>query len=83
MTYRLEIRPDVFSDIEEAAVWYDEQRAGLGSEFTREVVEAIDALSNNPLMYRVRTNERTFVGSYSKDFLTALSTELQGTSLRS
>ena len=54
MTYRLAIRPDALSDIEEAASWYDEQQPGLGNEFSREVIETIDTLSNNPLMYRVR-----------------------------
>lgn len=54
MTYRLEIRPDALSEIEEAARWYDEQRLGLGIEFTREVIAAIDALTSNPVMYRLR-----------------------------
>jgi plasmid stabilization system protein ParE len=54
VTYRLEIRPDALADIEEAARWYDEQQSDLGSEFARAVVEAIDGLPNNPLLYRVR-----------------------------
>ena len=58
MTYRLEIRPDALSDIEEAAPWYDEQRSGLGIEFSREVIAAVDALSKSPVMYRVRHKRR-------------------------
>ena len=54
MTYRLEIRPDALADIEEAARWYDEQQSGLGAEFAREVIEAIDILLKNPLAYRLR-----------------------------
>jgi plasmid stabilization system protein ParE len=54
VTYRLEIRPDALADIEEAARWYAEQRSGLGAEFAREVVGAIDTLLRNPLSYRVR-----------------------------
>ena len=54
MTYRLEVRPEALSDIEDAARWYDEQRSGLGTEFTRAVVEAIDVLPNHPLVYRIR-----------------------------
>ena len=54
MTYRLEIRPDALADIEEAARWYDEQQSGLGSEFAREVIEAIDTALKNPLSYRLR-----------------------------
>ena len=54
MTYGLEIRPDALADIEEAARWYDEQQSGLGSEFAREVIEAIDTVLKNPLSYRLR-----------------------------
>jgi plasmid stabilization system protein ParE len=54
VSYRLEIRPYALADIAEAVGWYDEKESGLGSEFVREVIEAIDALPNNPLMYRVR-----------------------------
>lgn len=54
MSYRLEIRPYALADIAEAVGWYDEQESGLGSEFAREALEAIDALPNTPLMYRVR-----------------------------
>ena len=54
MSYRLEIRPYALADIAEAVGRYDEQESGLGSEFAREALAAIDALPNNPLMYRVR-----------------------------
>ncbi|HEX6189804.1 MAG TPA: type II toxin-antitoxin system RelE/ParE family toxin [Pyrinomonadaceae bacterium] len=54
MTYGLEIRPDALADIEEAARWYDEQQSGLGSEFAREVLDAIDTVLKNPLSYRLR-----------------------------
>jgi plasmid stabilization system protein ParE len=54
VTYRLEIRPDALADIENAADWYDEKEPGLGNEFAREVLHAIDTLPLNPLLYRVR-----------------------------
>lgn len=54
MTYRLEIRPDALADIEEARRWHDEQQLGLGSEFAREVIEAINTVLKNPLSYRLR-----------------------------
>ena len=54
MTYGLEIRPDALADIEEAARWYAEQQPGLGAEFAREIIEAIETLLNNPLSYRLR-----------------------------
>ena len=54
MIYRLDIRPDALADIEEATHWYDERESGLGYEFAREVLGAVDTLANNPLAYRVR-----------------------------
>lgn len=54
MSYRLEIRPEALADIAEAASWYEERQAGLGERFTREVIAAIDGLSPNPLLYRLR-----------------------------
>jgi hypothetical protein len=37
MKYRLKTRPEVSTDILEAAVWYERQEPGLGADFTREV----------------------------------------------
>ena len=58
MTYRLEIRPEVFADIEKAERWYDEREPNLGADFVRETILAIETLSNNPLGYRVRHKRR-------------------------
>ena len=54
MTYRLEVRPDAVADIEQAADWYDRRESGLGIEFARGVLQAIDSLAKNPLLYRIR-----------------------------
>lgn len=54
MNYRLEIRPDALNDTEEAELWYDQRESGLGADFTREFLRAVDTLSKNPLGYRVR-----------------------------
>jgi len=54
VSYRLDIRPEALADIAEAASWYEEWQAGLGERFTREVIAAIDGLSPNPLLYRLR-----------------------------
>jgi toxin ParE1/3/4 len=51
---RLEIRPQALADIAEAAAWYEQRQPGLGERFTREVVDAVDALLPNPLIYRLR-----------------------------
>ena len=54
MTYQLRLRPQVESDIEETALWYEERQAGLGGAFVHEVGQAINALKSNPLLYPVR-----------------------------
>ena len=41
-------------DALEAAVWYDEQVAGLGDEFLDEVEVAVQALSRDAMIHRVR-----------------------------
>ena len=58
MTYRLEIRPDALADIDQAAQWYDNREAGLGDDFARGVLEAIDGLRLSPLIYRIRHRRR-------------------------
>lgn len=54
MSYRLEVRPDVLIDIEEAVQWYENREPGLGVDFARDVLHAIDSLALNPLIYRLR-----------------------------
>ena len=54
MTYQLRLRPQVESDIEETALWYEERQAGLGGAFVHEVRQAINSLKSNPLLYPVR-----------------------------
>ncbi len=53
MSYRIYLRPDAETDIEEAATWYEKQREGLGDEFLDEVLSAFETISNNPHMYAV------------------------------
>lgn len=58
MRYSLEIRPDALSDIEEAAEWYEKKDLGLGVDFARSVVAAIESLPSNPLVHRLRDRRR-------------------------
>jgi toxin ParE1/3/4 len=58
MSFRLILRPEAEVDIGDAATWYEEQRAGLGSEFVEAVFRAIDALSVNPLLTSRRHRRR-------------------------
>ena len=54
MTYRLNARPEVSTDIFAAAEWYDRQQTGLGTDFVHEVRQSIQSLCVNPLLYRFR-----------------------------
>lgn len=58
MSYSLVIRPDALADIEAAAKWYEDQEPGLGAEFARTVLEAIDSLPTNPLIHRLRNRRQ-------------------------
>src|SRR5438094_623627 len=54
MTYRLRARPEVSTDILEAADWYEHKQPGLGADFSSEVRQAVQSLRVNPLLYRIR-----------------------------
>jgi len=41
-------------DALEAAIWYEERQPGLGDEFLVEVDRAVRALSDLPLLHRIR-----------------------------
>jgi plasmid stabilization system protein ParE len=44
------VRPEVHADLDDAAGWYDNQRAGLGSEFVAEVARVFPELTANPFL---------------------------------
>ena len=50
MNWRLEFRPEVESDVAEAARWYESRQPGLGAEFVEEIIRVWDALAENPLL---------------------------------
>ena len=45
------VRPLAEQDLVEAQTWYEEKRAGLGSEFRAAVDAAFQRLSESPLLY--------------------------------
>jgi hypothetical protein len=47
------IRPAAAADIEDAFIWYEEQRAGLGSEFLQAAADALEAVRGNPQLHPV------------------------------
>lgn len=48
MTWRLIVRAEAEADLTSAALWFEEQRAGLGSEFTVEIREATHWIVAHP-----------------------------------
>jgi plasmid stabilization system protein ParE len=50
MSWRVEFRPEVETDVAEAAVWYEARQPGLGSEFVEEVIRVWDSLAGIPLL---------------------------------
>ncbi len=68
MNFRLVVRPQVDDDLLEAEAWYEQQDSGLGREFLREAVEAIDRLLVNPLIHHVRHRRRQVRWAYTRRF---------------
>lgn len=53
------VRPVAAADIDEAFLWYEGQRAGLGHDFLAAAQTLIDAIAEHPLRYSlVRRNTR-------------------------
>jgi plasmid stabilization system protein ParE len=50
---RLELHPDARAELRSAALWYDEQRAGLGDSFVAEVAAALERVHDAPETYPV------------------------------
>lgn len=50
---RCVVRPAAAADIDEAFLWYEAQRPGLGLEFLTAAQNLMDAISANPLRYPV------------------------------
>lgn len=49
----LVIRPAAAADLDEAFLWYEAQRPGLGNEFLIAVEQVFHAVLENPCRYRV------------------------------
>ncbi len=48
---RLELHPEARAELRSAALWYDEQRSGLGGEFIAEVSAALVRIGEAPESY--------------------------------
>ena len=47
------VRPAAAADIEQAFVWYERRRSGLGEEFLTAVQATLDSITARPEMYSV------------------------------
>ena len=54
MSYRLIIKPLAQEDIEESAVWYEQESTGLGHEFLQAVEEKLQVIEKNPNLFEVK-----------------------------
>jgi plasmid stabilization system protein ParE len=50
---KLVLRPAAASDLDEAFLWYESQRAGLGEEFLVAVTRVMEVLAESPLQYPI------------------------------
>jgi plasmid stabilization system protein ParE len=57
VTPRLSLRDDARHDIAAAAQWYEDQRPGLGFEFTRAVRATLAAIEREPQRYPLARGE--------------------------
>jgi plasmid stabilization system protein ParE len=68
MNWRVEFRPEVESDVAEAACWYESQQSGLGAEFVEEIIQVWDALAENPLLNARRHPRKNIRWRYPERF---------------
>ena len=51
MTFRIVFRSAARAEFEDAAIWYESQRGGLGEEFTLEIARALEKVAESPARY--------------------------------
>lgn len=68
MNWRVEIRPEVESDVAKAARWYNSQQRGLGAEFVEEIIQVWNALAENPLLGARRSPDKNIRWQYPERF---------------
>jgi len=68
MSWRVEFRPEVQSDVTEAAAWYDTRQPGLGAEFVEEIIRVWDALAEDPLLHSRRHSTKNIRWRYPRRF---------------
>ena len=66
MTVEVRLRPEVEGDLLEAAVWYEQQRAGLGNDFLDAAAATLSRISASPFAYSTlyRSTRRALLPRY-------------------
>jgi toxin ParE1/3/4 len=59
MKRTLIVRPEAELDVEEIALWYDEQQTGLGDRFSIKFKDLLRRIAENPLQFPVIGRRRT------------------------
>jgi len=54
MTLKVVVRPAARAGFDDAALWYDERQAGLGTQFVGEIDRAIDLAAKHPDRYPIK-----------------------------
>ena len=68
MRFSLDILPDALDDIRAAIRWYEDQQAGLGTQFSEEVSRRIDELAEQALLYGIRYRRKSARWTYPRRF---------------
>ncbi len=68
MTWRVVFRPEVETDMAEAAAWYDARQPGLGLRFAEAVFEVWDTLTENPRLNTRRHPTKDLRWRYPEHF---------------
>jgi len=48
---KIDVHPDVYSELEDSQAWYEERARNLGNEFLEEVDRAVSAVQQAPMMW--------------------------------
>ncbi|MGH2583429.1 MAG: type II toxin-antitoxin system RelE/ParE family toxin [Dehalococcoidia bacterium] len=51
MTRRVVLQPAALADVDAAAVWYEQEHAGLGGRFLDELSDLLERIAENPLQF--------------------------------
>lgn len=68
MSWRVVVRPQVENDVASAADWYESRQAGLGREFTEEILSVFDKLAEHPLLHCRRHPRKNIRWRYPERF---------------